>query len=346
MRELQAPKHNETPVLTASYTVQMVVAFLVDLAIGDPQRLPHPVRMIGRLILFLEARLRKVFISANELRLAGIILVLTVTGATYTAGLIFTNLITAPFQSILLFQGISLQDLLIGLAGSFTLALKDLVGSVERIILLLRRKDLAGARQSLSRIVGRDTEGLDRQGVLRAALESLAENASDGVIAPLFYFALGGLPLALAYKAVNTLDSMVGYRNGRYLHFGWAGARLDDVANYLPARFTAFLLALAGAVLGLPRVKEGFITVLRDAHKHPSPNAGYPEAAMAGVLGVSLGGPSTYGGVASRKPVLGSGGKTISPKDVKDGILLVITASLWALLYFAFLSSVVCSLIF
>jgi adenosylcobinamide-phosphate synthase len=194
-----------------------------------------------------------------------------------------------------------------------TIAVKDLVDSARAVIGSVGDGALEEARRNLGMIVGRDTARLGENGILKATIETLAENLSDGVVAPLFYFAIGGLPLAMAYKAVNTLDSMVGYRNDRYRYFGWAAARLDDLANFIPARLTGFLIV---AAVGLYRMLHAacashagagtaLAIMLRDGRKHASPNSGIPEAAMAGGLGVRLGGPSSYGGVVFEKPYIG-----------------------------------------
>jgi adenosylcobinamide-phosphate synthase len=183
--------------------------------------------------------------------------------------------------------------------------------------------------------VGRDTSELDEQDISRAVIETVAENASDGVVAPLFYLALGGPALALAYKAVNTLDSMVGYKNDRYRHFGWAAARLDDLANFIPARITAVLVCLAADINrrfmsdDAPSPRPWHI-MLRDGRNHPSPNSGYPEAAMAGALGVRLGGPGTYGGQMSVKPYIGDALHSIGQKSVEKSVRLMYGASLFA----------------
>jgi adenosylcobinamide-phosphate synthase len=184
------------------------------------------------------------------------------------------------------------------------LAIRDLDFEAALVIRELRRRDLAAARRMLARIVGRDTVALDEPEVLRATIETLAENLSDAVVAPLLYLGVGGPAAMAAYKAVNTLDSMVGYRDDRYREFGWASARLDDVANYIPARLTAVLVWICSGLLRYD-VRRSVGVTLRDARSQPSPNSGYPEAAVAGALGVRLGGLNYYRGVASRKPYLG-----------------------------------------
>jgi adenosylcobinamide-phosphate synthase len=190
------------------------------------------------------------------------------------------------------------------------------------------------ARKWLSWIVGRDTDGLDREGILRATLETLAENLSDGVIAPLFYLLIGGVPLALAFKAASTLDSMVGYKNDRYRHFGWASARLDDLWNYIPARLTARLIVGAAWARGWDWRAARRIW-LRDGRKYPSPNAGLPQAALAGALGIRLGGPASYGGVRKEKPYLGDDNSEITLSEYRQTIfVLYATSAVMAALVF------------
>jgi adenosylcobinamide-phosphate synthase len=194
-----------------------------------------------------------------------------------------------------------------------TIATRELISSVQRVVCSTRMGEFADARRYLSMIVGRDTECLSERDIIKAALETLAENLSDGVIAPLFYLAAGGFPAAMAYKAVNTLDSMVGYKNDRYLRFGWAAARLDDVVNYVPARITGLFIVLAAFITGLfikgdssfGRAARSFYILRRDGRSHTSPNSGVPEAAMAGALGIKMGGPSLYGGRTIEKPYIG-----------------------------------------
>ncbi len=187
-------------------------------------------------------------------------------------------------------------------------------------------------------IVGRDTAELDEQGITRAVVETVAENTSDGVIAPLFYLALGGPALALAYKAVNTLDSMVGYKNTAYKNFGWAAAKLDDLANFIPARISAVLLSLAAWCLPGASGMNAFRISLRDGRKHASPNSGYPEAAVAGALGLRLGGPSVYGGVVLDKPFIGDEHGAFDKKSIEKSIRLMYCASTFEVLAAVFAS--------
>jgi adenosylcobinamide-phosphate synthase len=266
-------------------TTALLIGALLDLLLGDPRWLPHPIRGIGLLIQLLERILRKL---PNE-RFAGCVLVFLVLA-----------IVVAIVSTTLVYGGLPVAAFWI-----FTsLAVRTLDRDSNRVIAALRNNDLSHARSLVGNLVGRDTNSLSSQDVTRAVFETVAENMSDAIVAPLFFLALFGVPGMVAYKAVNTLDSMIGYKNDRYIRFGWAAARLDDVANYIPARITAFLIILAAAVLRL-RWRRAVNVVFRDAHLQPSPNAGYPEAALAGALGVQLGGLNYYFGQPVQKPFLG-----------------------------------------
>jgi adenosylcobinamide-phosphate synthase len=270
---------------------ELLAGVAVDLALGDPRWLPHPIRGLGWIIIRLERLYRA---TRLPLRIAGVLFCLTTVAL--AAAIVHLTLLYLPRPWIAIYWIFSL------------LAIRDLDFEAALVIRELRRNDLPAARRMLSRIVGRDTAALDHSEVLRATIETLAENLGDAVIAPLFYLTLGGPAAMAAYKAVNTLDSMVGYKNDRYREFGWASARLDDVANWLPARLSAALVWLCGALLGYD-VRRSVAVTLRDARRQPSPNSGYPEAAVAGAIGVRLGGLNYYQGVASSKPFLGEDGR-------------------------------------
>jgi len=216
------------------------------------------------------------------------------------------------------------------LLASTTLAGRDLWDHAQAVRTQFQQGNLHGARLAVAMIVGRDTEQLSESDVARATVETVAESASDGIMAPLFYLAVGGAPLALAYKAVNTLDSMIGHRDARHIDFGWASARLDDAANWIPARLTALLLILAGGLLTgkVDRMRQGWRVLARDGGKHPSPNSGKPEAAMAGVLGVRLGGRSNYDGVPHERPFMGEGLRAVAVEDVAIAMRVMALASL------------------
>lgn len=212
---------------------------------------------------------------------------------------------------------------------STTLAARDLWDHIRAVHGPLDVGDLQAARRAVAMIVGRDTAQLSESEVSRATVETVAESVADGVIAPLFYLTIGGAPLALAYKAVNTLDSMIGHQNERYADFGWASARLDDLMNWIPARIAAILLIIgAGLTTGrLEQARNGWRVFRRDRSKHPSPNSGRPEAAMAGILGVKLGGTNFYGGIAQHRPVLGQEGRDASPRDITSAAKVMVVAS-------------------
>jgi adenosylcobinamide-phosphate synthase len=271
----------------------LALAVALDMALGDPRWLPHPVVLIGRLIAILEVNLRSVF--RNE-RFAGILLLLFTTG---TAA-------TVAWLLILISESIDpLAGFLIAAIISYTcLAARSLHSESALVAEALAAGNLAEARRTLAFIVGRDTATLDEAEIWRALVETVAENTSDGIIAPLFWLTLGGPVAGIAYKAVSTLDSMVGYKNERYLQLGWASARMDDLLNFIPARLTGLLVVLAAAPAGLS--SRGAITIIqRDRLNHPSPNSGHPEAAAAGALGVQLGGKAFYGGRESWKQTIG-----------------------------------------
>ena len=301
----------------------LIVSFGLDLAFGDPAWLPHPVRLIGRAVTVLEKMLRRWGVPWIGERGAGIML----TGAVILSSYGITWLII--FLAGKVQPG--MEGVLIVYFSYTVLAARSLGDEALGVFDRLRQSDLVSARRRLSRIVGRETDQLPAPGVIRATVETVAENSSDGIVAPLFYLALGGPPLAMAYKAINTLDSMVGYRTPRYRDFGWASARLDDLANYLPARMTGFLMVL-GAGLLFGRARSAWRMMFRDGRKHDSPNAGIPEAAAAGALGVRLGGPSRYAGRIKEKPWLGQAVREAQPGHIREAIRLMWTVSILMLI--------------
>lgn len=290
----------------------LVLALAMDILIGDPPSWPHLVRIMGRAVSFLERKLRGR--PRLSLRAGGVVLVAAVVGgAALTAGvLIFLAQALWPPLAWLLAALFTWQCLAAG----------QLWREARAVALPLAQGDLPLARQRLGMIVGRDTAGLDETGVRRALIETMAENLNDGVIAPLFYLTLLGPLGGVAYKAVNTLDSMVGYKNQRYAQLGWAAARLDDLAGWLPARLSAFLMVAAAWLAGLDAA-GAWQCLRRDHTAHASPNAGWPEAACAGALGVRLGGPSRYGGEIKEKPWLNPAGRQARQIDVEAAFRLL-----------------------
>lgn len=271
----------------------LTAGFLLDLLLGDPPWLPHPVRLIGRLTVWAEPRCRR--LMANEY----------LAGAVFALGVV----IVAGGGVWLIIWGLQeVHPVLAGLAMVYFmyagLAVHDLAREATAVWRTLQADDLERARQQLSRIVGRDTEQLDAPEIVRATIETVAESTVDGILAPMFCAVLGGAPGLWAYKAINTLDSMVGHREAPYTRFGWAAARLDDVANFVPARVGLLLFSVGTWVAGGEPGRCWRIG-WRDGGKHPSPNAGISEAAMAGALGVRLGGRNTYDGVEDVRPYIG-----------------------------------------
>jgi len=296
----------------------LVLGYILDLVFGDPERWPHPVRWIGRLISALEKHLRKLPATPGWERFGGALLALLTVSIVYGAALAVLY-VSYEISAYLCFV---VSTLLVWAA----LSARSLGYEARGVLSAFGSGGLPAARKRLSRIVGRDTASLEKKDVLRATVETVSENTSDGVIAPLFFLALGGPALMLAYKAVNTLDSMVGYRNPKYAFFGWFSARLDDAANYIPARVAGAIAVTASFVLGY-NWKASARVMLRDGRKHPSPNAGVIEAAFAGALGVRFGGAASYGGVESRKPFIGDGGREFDENVVLSAIKLMSTAA-------------------
>ena len=300
-------------------TLIIVLAFILDAIIGDPTKQLHPVIVMGRIIASVERRFNKNSFTDVRRKFFGTLLATALPIAVF----IITTLVLALTYSFNVYLGFALSVAL----ASTTLSAKGLKEAAEAVLTHLEDKDIKGARSSLSRIVGRDTKDLDEAAIIRATIESTSENTSDGVIAPLFYMALGGVPLAMAYKAVNTLDSMIGYKNDRYLNFGWASAKLDDIVNYIPARLTAILMVISSMILRLNSY-NAWQTILRDAGKHPSPNAGYPEAATAGALGIELGGTSRYAERAIDKPLIGDALRGAERHDIRRTVELMYLSSI------------------
>lgn len=280
-----------------SCVLPLVLGFSIDLVLGDPRWLPHPIRLFGTLI----SRGEKHFNSGNHLKVNGSIFTLLLVALTWT----FFHIVAISCS-----QTPVLQVIVSTVFVFYGLANRTLVSEVMAVGRKLSAEGLEAGRKQLGYIVGRDTSALTENKVRVAALETLSENLSDGVIAPLFYFALGGIPAMMAYKMVNTLDSMIGYKNERYLHFGWCAARLDDLANFIPARLTALIMIMVTLSL------NGFRFVCKYGNKHASPNSGYPEAALAGILNCRLGGPNTYGGIVVEKPYIGHNDRGLTRVDM------------------------------
>ena len=303
----------------------MFLGFVLDLLFGDPHWLPHPIRLIGNLIASLE-KLNKKELSDTKKFLRGFAMVVIVIA--WTTGVTAVILegayglhpaIGCAVEAIMTYQ---------------ILATKCLKVESMKVCEQLQKQDLPAARKAVSMIVGRDTEQLDETGVAKAAIETVAENASDGVIAPMIYLAIGGPVLGFAYKAVNTMDSMVGYKNDKYLYFGRCAAKLDDVVNYIPARISAWLMILASACERM-NWKNAEKIYKRDRYCHASPNSAQTEAVMAGALEVQLAGDAVYFGKVVKKPTIGDDIRPVEAEDIKRANHLMYLTSFLGLVFFA-----------
>ena len=293
--------------------------FVLDALFGDPAWLPHPVVFMGRCISRLEHFLRARFPASPRGQLAaGAVLAFCLPVGTFA----FTALVCRGAARLHPLLGLAVQTFWCGQA----LAAKGLVQESSRVYAQLKKGDLPAARKAVSRIVGRDTAALTAEGVTRAAVETVAENTSDGVIAPLLYMLIGGAPLALTYKAINTMDSMVGYKNETYLSFGRAAAKLDDLANYVPSRLAALLWVAAAALTG-GSARGAWRIWRRDRRNHASPNSAQTESACAGALGVQLAGPAFYFGEYYDKPTIGDALRPIQPEDILRADRMMYAAS-------------------
>ena len=309
-----------------SHLLALLIGFCLDLLLGDPHWAPHPVRAIGALIAGLEKLLRRLLPKSPSGELAGGVALVLLTLAIptgLTVLLLWACNLVSPWLALAVESLLSYQ----------LLATKSLAAESRKVYDTLKTGDLDQARYAVSMIVGRDTALLDEAGVARAAVETVAENASDGVIAPLIFLAIGGAPLGMFYKAANTMDSMVGYKNDQYLYFGRAAAKFDDILNLIPARVAGVLMCLGGAAAGYDG-KNAWRIFIRDRKNHKSPNSAHTEAACAGALQLRLAGPNYYFGQLVEKPYIGDDQRPIEPLDIlRSGRILYATA-FFALLVF------------
>ena len=294
-----------------SFAAAMLIAMVIDCVIGWPawlySRIGHPVSWLGKIVDSLDRNLNREEDTLGRRRTAGVVVAVAVIGLVCVIAFLVQLMLPGGWVGILL-TGVLAWPLL---------AIRSLYEHVAQVLHPLREGDLATARVAASMIVGRDTSALNEAGVSRATLESLAENTSDGVVAPLFWGALLGLPGIAAYKAINTLDSMIGHRTARHEAFGWASAKADDFANLVPARLTGVFFALVSS-----QTATALRCMMRDAHKHRSPNAGWPESALAGGMGVRLSGPRDYGGETANEPWLNGAGRDPDASDIQRGLQL------------------------
>lgn len=317
-------------ILSVAISTAVLIGFLLDQIIGDPRSWPHPVVGIGKVIDFLEHHLNKG--STEARRRNGVLLTTLVIGGSYL--LTWAVVLGANALHPLVGMGVSAYFIFTTLAG------KSLLDAGQSVMEPLKNGDLSGARQRLSWLVSRDTGHLSEGEVVRGTVETLAENFVDGILSPLFYAALGGAPLAMAFKAASTLDSMVGYRNEQYEDFGWFSARTDDWANYVPARLSVPILLLAGWFLRMP-LRHAYRMWKRDASGHPSPNGGNPESVVAGLLGVRLGGINSYHGKTHHRAEMGEALHPVNASDISHCRRLVQTATWVSILPVLILAHVV-----
>lgn len=306
--------------------IMVVAGFWLDLLLGDPHSWPHPVKVMGRLIYYLTNKFNQPAYSSHQKRWLGLMTWIITVGL--SGIIIYFILYFCRFNQLLY--------LLVGTYFSYTcISTQQLAIEARKIIKLLQKKDLALARQQLAMIVGRDTKNLNREEILKATIETVAENTSDGVIAPLCYLMLGGPTLGIIYKSINTLDSMIGYNNEKYRDFGRFAAKCDDLVNYLPARITWLLLIISGWILQ-GDVHEAWLVGKRDCKKHLSPNSAFPEAVVAGMLHLQLGGPHYYFGKLVNKPYIGDDFQVmVNVNHLKKTITMLYVTAIIALIILA-----------
>ena len=285
------------------FLYSLFLGFALDCLLGDPLWLPHPIRLFGNSISFFTEKLN----CGKNRRLKGAAMALGLMAFTYLS-------LELAFLWLQKYEWVYLA--MAGIGVFYGLANRSLIQESYKVMHELKTNGLHAGREQLSYIVGRETRSLNEQQIRTAVLETLAENLSDGVIAPLFYYALGGVPAMLAYKMANTLDSMIGYKSDKFREFGWFAARFDDVVNFVPARITALLIVV------LSISPRGLAYIFRFGHRHSSPNAGYPEAALAGILNCRFGGPNVYHGQLVEKPYIGTNPRILTDKDFRRTCLL------------------------
>ena len=305
------------------FFIKIWIAYVLDLIFGDPQNVVHPVQVIGKIISAGE----KVLLRKKYKFLAGAVLNIFTVSITYTSMYLISKSVK-----------ISVFFMIIEIYLMYTIfSINSLAREGNRVYRILKEGDIEKARKDLSYLVSRDTETMDEKMIIRSTMETISENTVDGIVAPMFYMFLGGMPLAMAYKAINTLDSMVGYKNEKYMDFGKFSAKVDDAVNFIPARITGILIVLASMILGYD-YKNSLKIFLRDRKNHSSPNSAHSEASVAGALGVQFGGKVSYFGKEINKPTIGDKIKDFELEDIRKNIRIMYVTS--------FLSLVIFSLIF
>lgn len=307
--------------------LSIYIGYVADLIVGDPYSFPHPVRFIGKFINFTQGIIRKVFKSDKQLKFGGFILWFITVGITY--------LITYSIVKLFSFNGL-LSVVVNGFIIYTTLATKCLKDEALKIYNVLKTGDIEKSRTQLSYIVGRDTTTLSESEIIRATVETVAENTVDGIIAPMFYAFIGGAPLAMVYKAINTLDSTVGYKNEKYKDIGFASAKIDDVANYIPARISVVLMTIGSFFLRY-NYRNCFKISIRDRKNHKSPNCAFSEGAVSGALGIQLGGTNVYFGEKVYKPTIGDKLREIDKEDIIKTNKIMYASSFVSILVFTLL---------
>ena len=311
----------------------LILAIIVDAVAGDPRwlytRIPHPIVVIGRQIELLDRFFNRTHYSPDTRKLLGVISILIIVSSAWLVGwLIAWSCNQVSF-------GVLLQALIV----SIFLAQNSLYQHVASVAKACKADDLIDARSQISHIVGRDPNSLDQRAIGRAAIESLSENFSDGVVAPIFWYVVGGLPALIAYKALNTSDSMIGYLIDKYADFGWCAARFDDAANFIPARLSAFIITIAAFIIPSATGNRAFTTAIRDAKKHRSKNAGWPEAAMAGALGIKIAGPRNYDGILVEDAWMGDGIANVDASHIFMALRIYCVACIlnvfWLILFYS-----------
>ena len=305
------------------FFIKIWIAYVLDLIFGDPQNVVHPVQVIGKIISAGE----KVLLRKKYKFLAGAVLNIFTVSITYTLMYLISKSVK-----------ISVFFMIIEIYLMYTIfSINSLAREGNRVYRILKEGDIEKARKDLSYLVSRDTETMDEKMIIRSTMETISENTVDGIVAPMFYMFLGGMPLAMAYKAINTLDSMVGYKNEKYMDFGKFSAKVDDVANFIPARITGILIVLASMILGY-NYKNSLKIFLRDRKNHSSPNSAHSEASVAGALGVQFGGKVSYFGKEIDKPTIGDKTKEFELEDIRKNIRIMYVTSFLILVMFSVLS--------
>ena len=314
--------------------IKIWIAYILDLIFGDPQNIIHPVQIIGKIISLGEKILLKEKSGSRYKFFAGIILNIFVVSITYglTCLIYKSSKISGVFTLIEIYLMYTV------------FSVNSLAREGNRVYNILKEGNIEKARKDLSYLVSRDTETMDEKMIIRSTMETISENTVDGIVAPMFYMFLGGLPLAMTYKAINTLDSMVGYKNEKYMDFGKFSAKIDDVANFIPARITGVLIVAASMILRY-NYKNSLKMFIRDRKNHSSPNSAHAEASVAGALGVQFGGRVSYFGKEADKPTIGDKIKDFELEDIKKNIKIMYAASFLSLVLFSVISLGICFLI-